>query len=58
MPPTQQRVVAALVLTNLALQLFDGIATYVGVHAGFNEGNPLLYRILPWQREETWPQPA
>jgi len=42
MPPTQQRVVAALVLTNIALQVFDGIATYVGVHAGFAEGNPLL----------------
>lgn len=39
---TQERAVRALVLMNLALQLFDGIATYVGVHAGFNEGNPLL----------------
>jgi len=40
---TRERTVAALVLMNLALQLFDGVATYVGVqHAGFAEGNPIL----------------
>jgi uncharacterized membrane protein len=42
MPLHRERVVGALVAVNLALQLFDGIATYVGVHAGFVEGNPLL----------------
>ncbi len=42
MPSLRERVVGALVLMNLALQLFDGVATYVGLHAGFNEGNPLL----------------
>jgi uncharacterized membrane protein len=39
---TRERAVGALVLMNLALQLFDGVATYVGVHSGFSEGNPLL----------------
>ena len=39
---TRERAVIALVLMNLALQVFDGVATYVGVHAGFNEGNPIL----------------
>jgi uncharacterized membrane protein len=37
-----ERGVSALLLVNLALQLFDGVATYVGLHFGFNEGNPLL----------------
>ena len=37
-----ERGVSVLLLFNLALQLFDGVATYVGVHAGFAEGNPLL----------------
>jgi len=32
----------ALVLVNLVLQVIDGAATYVGLHAGFAEGNPLL----------------
>jgi hypothetical protein len=32
----------ALVAMNLVLQIFDGIATYIGVHAGMAEGNPLL----------------
>ena len=39
----RERAVGVLVLMNLALQVFDGVATYVGVlHAGFSEGNPLL----------------
>jgi len=37
-----QRSVAALVVVNFGLQLFDGVATYVGLGAGFAEGNPLL----------------
>jgi uncharacterized membrane protein len=39
---TRERAVGALVLMNLVLQVFDGVATYVGLHAGFSEGNPLL----------------
>jgi hypothetical protein len=31
-----------LVRLNLALQLFDGIATYQGLRLGWSEGNPLL----------------
>ena len=37
-----ERAMFALVCLNLALQVFDGVATYVGVHAGIAEGNPLL----------------
>ena len=32
----------SLLLLNLALQAFDGMATYMGLHAGFGEGNPIL----------------
>jgi hypothetical protein len=39
-PP--ERGMLALVCVNLALQVFDGVATYVGVHAGMAEGYPLL----------------
>lgn len=31
-----------LLLLNLFLQLFDGIATYQGLRIGFHEANPLL----------------
>jgi Domain of unknown function (DUF5658) len=31
-----------LLLLNLALQLFDGVATYQGLRLGFREANPLL----------------
>jgi hypothetical protein len=31
-----------LLLLNLALQVFDGIATYEGLKLGWHEGNPLL----------------
>ncbi len=37
-----ERAAGALVVINFALQLFDGVATYVGLGAGFAEGNPLL----------------
>ena len=33
-------------LLNVALQVFDGVATYVGLHAGMAEGNPLLIWTL------------
>ena len=39
----EERGLAALVAINLVLQIFDGVATYVGVHhAGMGEGNPLV----------------
>jgi uncharacterized protein DUF5658 len=31
-----------LLVLNLLLQLFDGLATYSGMHLGFGERNPLL----------------
>jgi len=42
MRPLTERGMLALVCLNFALQVFDGVATYVGVHAGMPEGNPLL----------------
>src|SRR5262245_44160200 len=36
------REVAALVLVNFALPLVDGVAPYLGLAAGYAEGNPLL----------------
>jgi hypothetical protein len=35
-----------LFLVNLSLQLWDGLATYYGVHLGVAEGNPLLQRLM------------
>ena len=37
-----ERAIRVLVGVNLALQLYDGLATYVGLNAGFAEANPLL----------------
>ena len=31
-----------LLILNLALQLFDGVATYQGLRMGFHEANPIL----------------
>jgi len=42
MGPLPERAVRALVWFNVALQVLDGAATYVGLHVGFAEGNPLL----------------
>ncbi len=36
-----------LFVLNLALQLFDGIATYEGLRMGCGEANPLLLSIFP-----------
>ena len=33
-----ERQLAILVVVNLALQLFDVVLTYLGLHAGFGEG--------------------
>ena len=46
MRPQTERGILALVTVNLALQVFDGIASYVGIHAGVPEGNPLLVWAL------------
>lgn len=40
--PMGERTLAGLVLFNLALQVFDGLATYAGLRAGIAEGNPIL----------------
>jgi uncharacterized membrane protein len=42
MQPLTERGMFALVCVNLWLQVFDGVATYLGIHAGMAEGNPLL----------------
>ncbi len=40
--PARPRVLLALFLLNVALQIFDGLATYLGLRAGFGEANPLI----------------
>jgi uncharacterized membrane protein len=42
MPTSKERVIVVLLFLNLWLQIFDGIATYVGISAGYGEGNPLV----------------
>ncbi len=37
-----ERTIYDLFLLNIALQLFDGVATYQGLRCGFQEANPLL----------------
>lgn len=39
--PTERTLLALLIL-NVFLQAFDGVATYSGLRVGFGEGNPLL----------------
>lgn len=41
MPPEQRRVYDLFVL-NIALQLFDAVATYQGLRVGVREANPIL----------------
>lgn len=40
-PPSHAYLLQLLVL-NLVLQLFDGVATYYGLQIGFQEANPIL----------------
>ena len=54
MSPLAARGTLALVVVNLALQLFDGVATYVGLSTGVTEGNPLL----AWTLGRIGPTPA
>ena len=42
MPVSKERVLMVLLFLNLWLQVFDGVATYFGVSAGYGEGNPLV----------------
>ena len=42
MRPYAERIVVSLALLNIVLQAFDGGATYIGLRAGFSEGNPLV----------------
>jgi uncharacterized membrane protein len=42
MPASKERVLLVLLFLNLWLQIFDGVATYLGVTAGYGEGNPLV----------------
>jgi hypothetical protein len=37
-----------LFLLNLALQMFDGVATYQGLRFHWAEGNPLLLASMPY----------
>ncbi len=41
-PLRHERNLHELFMLNLALQLFDGVATYQGLRLGFREANPLL----------------
>lgn len=43
---TTERWLLALFLLNIALQAFDGVATYSGLRSGFGEGNPLLAHAM------------
>lgn len=55
MSGTEERGLAALVLLNLMFQVFDGVATYVGVsHVGFGEGNP----VVAWAMQHLGTGPA
>lgn len=38
----RRRVMITLLVVNVALQMFDGVATYYGMAAGVGEGNPLV----------------
>ncbi len=40
--PAEQRRVYDLFVLNIALQLFDAVATYEGLRIGCSEGNPIL----------------
>lgn len=41
MAPERRRIYDLFVL-NIALQLFDAVATYQGIRIGWHEGNPIL----------------
>jgi hypothetical protein len=41
-----ERGLFALLTLNVALQVFDGVATYLGLQVGFGEGNPVLVHAI------------
>jgi len=41
-----ERGLFALLMLNVVLQVFDGLATYRGLQLGFGEGNPLLVHAI------------
>lgn len=43
---TPQVTLYRLFVLNMALQLFDGVATYQGLRIGFQEANPLLLQAF------------
>ena len=38
----RERALCALLFLNISLQIFDGVATWLGVRAGYPEGNPFV----------------
>ncbi len=42
----QQLALYRLFVLNMALQLFDGVATYQGLRVGFQEANPILVQAF------------
>ena len=40
----RERAIGVLLVFNLLLQVFDGLATHAGVSAGLREGNPVVAR--------------
>ena len=49
MGPLPERAMFALLCTNVALQVFDGVATYIGVHAGLAG-----QRVWVWEAAWVW----
>lgn len=41
-----ERGLFALLMLNVVLQVFDGVATYFGLRLGFGEGNPVLVHAI------------
>ncbi len=39
---SEERWLTALVIVNVLLQVFDGLATYAGLQVGYGEGNPIV----------------
>lgn len=48
MSASRPRLLVGLLIVNLFLQLFDGVATYFGIAAGYGEGNPLVAASFDW----------
>lgn len=45
-PDLQRVTLYKLFVLNMALQLFDGVATYQGLRVGFREANPILLQAF------------